>query len=125
MLKKCLLIGMVAILLVSIGALTSCKGYPATPEDVVKEVYRCLSEGDYDGCKRLFSKDTYFPTESEFREILEDESNLLSNYDYFEVGSVDIEGDEAIVRGTIHYGGLTQPDTTVLIKEDGRWKIYD
>ncbi|MBA7560851.1 hypothetical protein ES708_02482 [subsurface metagenome] len=56
MLKKCLVIGMVVILLVSIGGVVSCQGYPKAPEDVVKELYLCTSKMDYEGCKRFFQK---------------------------------------------------------------------
>ena len=122
MLKKCLLVGMAVILLVSIGAMASCKGYPETPGDVVKEAHLCMSKMDYEGYKRLFTEDADFPTESEFREL----SNLISDSDYesYEVESVDIEGDEAIVTGTVHFAGFTESDTTFLVKQDGQWKIY-
>ena len=122
MLKKCSLVGITVILLVSIGVLASCKGYPETPGDVVKEAHLCMSKMDYEGCKRLFTEDADFPTESEFREV----SNWMSDndYEYYEVESVDIEGDEAIVTATVHFAGFTGPDTTFLVKEDGQWKIY-
>jgi len=125
MLKKCLVIGMVVILLVSIGGVVSCQGYPKTPEDVVKELYLCTSKMDYEGCKRFFSKDSYFPTEREFRELLESELEFIKSYEYYEVESVEIEGDRATVIGTIHFTGGTEPDAILLVKEDGRWKVYE
>ena len=126
MLKKCLLTGMAVILLVSIGGLASCKGYPKTPEDVVKELYLCTSKMDYEGCKRLFSKASYFPTEREFRELLEIEfEGRFESYEYYEVENVEIEGDRATVIGTIHFTEGTEPDAIVLIKEDGSWKVYE
>ena len=125
MLKKCLLTGLAVILLVSIGAATSCNGYPQNPEDVVKEAYRCMSNLDYDGCKRLFAEDAYFPTEEEFRDILEYQLDFVQSYEYYEVQSVEIEGDEAFVTGTVHFAGGTESDYVYLVKEDGLWKIYE
>ena len=126
MLKKWLVVGMAVMLLVSIGGVASCTGYPKTPEDVVKEAYRCMSKMDYEGCKRLFSKDSYVPTEREFRELLESgELKFMESYEYYEVERVEIEGDRATVIGTIHFTEGADPDAILLVKEDGRWKIYE
>jgi hypothetical protein len=123
-LKKWLLVGMAIILLASIGTLTSCKGYPKTPEDVVKEAYLSMSKMDYEGCKRFMSRSAYFPTEQEFRELIENELDFIQTYQYYEVTNVEIEGGMATVTGTIHYAGGTEPDSVLLVQEDGLWKIY-
>jgi len=125
MLKKCLMTGMVVILLGSIVSMTSCSSYPKAPEDVVKEAYLCMSKLDYEGCKGFMSRDAYFPTEEEFRELVEYGLDFIQSYQYYEVTSVDIEGDTATVVGIIHYSGGTQPDAIFLVKEDGLWKIYE
>jgi hypothetical protein len=124
MLKKCLLVGMAIILLASIGALTSCNGYPKTPEDVVKEAYLSMSKMDYEGCKRFMAKSAYFPTEEEFRELVENDLDFIQTYQYYEVTDVEIEGGMATVTGNIHYAGGTEPDSVLLVQEDGLWKIY-
>ena len=127
MLKRFLVIGMAAILLVSIVGATSCKGYPEAPEDVVKEAYLCLSEMDYEGCISLCSEACYIPTEDEFIELLESEMEAIKSYDYYEVESVEIVGDTATVTGTIHFeedsGYPPEPDAVILLKEDGKWKV--
>ena len=129
MLKKCLVIGMVVILLVSIVGVTSCKGYPDTPEDVVEESYLRLSENDCEECISFFAEDCYFPTEQEFRELVEDYGILqtFQSYDYYEVESVEIEGDTAMVIGTVYFeeesGYSPFSDNVFLVKEDGKWKI--
>ena len=129
MLKQCLMTGMAVILLVSIVGVASCKGSPDSPEDVVKEAYLRLSERDYEGCISLFAEACYVPTEQELREILESEMEAIKSYKYYEVESVEIEGDTAIVTGTIHFeedsGYSPEPDAVFLIKEDGKWKICD
>lgn len=127
MLKRFLVIGMAVILLVSIMGTTSCGGYPEAPEDVVKEAYHCLSEMDYEGCISLCAEACYIPTEEEFIELLEYEMESIKSYDYYEVESVEITGDTAIVTGTIHFkedsGYPPEADTVTLLKEDGKWKV--
>ncbi len=116
---------MAITLLASIGALTGCSSYPETPEDVVKEAYSRMSKMDYEGLKELFSSNANFPTEEEFRELVEDELDFANTYQYYEATNVEIEGDTAIVVGTVHLTDGTESDAVYLVKEDGLWKIYE
>ena len=127
--KQCLVIGMTIILLASILGVASCQGSSETPEDVVKEFYLRLSEMDYEGCINLISESCWIPTEQEFRALLESELEPIKSYEYYEVESVEIEGDTATVRGTIHFkegsGYSPDPDSVFLVKENGKWKICE
>ena len=105
------------VCVVAIAVLAACGGAASGPKEVAEDFWNAAVEGDLDEAKRYATRETA------------DSIQLSSDGDDGEVtiGETSIEGDRATVAttlvGTEEGVSSTIELQTVLVQEDGQWKV--
>jgi len=124
---KMIIIAVVVLVLgfIAIGAATVFMGFKtfSGPSDAAKAWVQEVATGDmemaYESTNQEF-KD--IGTGEEFEEYIQ-EIPVFTDFDEVKFSQFSIEGNQAVVSGTITGGGTDSPITIRLVKEDGEWKV--
>ena len=107
----------------------SCSYFSAKPSGTVKKFYRHVEAGELDAAMALLSHTSAVAMlgPAKVKAGLAEQTRAIKNKKG--ISSIDIQdeqinGETASVSGTVKFGdGTSESFSTVLMKEDGTWKI--
>lgn len=110
------LLGKVLVVLVVVATMAGCRSGAQDPKQVAQQFWNAVRVGDFEKVKPLVTRASAQSMKPEEKGDFNKEGEVV-------VGAAKVEGERALVETTIKDKGFTIPFQTIVVKEEGKWKV--